>query len=81
MTPEGLVPMAQLTFSADCRLCATVDVGSGPIADVAVADLSGGRIAIELGGLETAIELVGSAEAVFGLVSEAYRLLVARDRR
>ena len=72
--------MAQLTFSADCRLCATVDIGSGPIADVAVADLGGGRIAVELGGLETAVELVGAADVVVGLVSEAYRLLAIRHR-
>lgn len=72
--------MAQLTFSADCRMCATVDIGSGPIADVAVADLSGGRIAIELGGLETAVELVGSVDVVVGLIAEAYRVLVSRHR-
>lgn len=72
--------MAQLTFSADCRMCATVDIGSGPIADVAVADLSGGRIAIELGGLETAVELVGSVDVVVGLIAEAHRLLASRHR-
>ncbi len=72
--------MAQLTFSADCRMCATVDVGAGPIADVAVTDLGSSRIAVELGGLETAVELVGSTDVVVGLIYEAYRLLATRHR-
>lgn len=67
--------MPSVTFSADCRMSATVEIAPGPVSDVAVTVLADGRLAVELSGPDTAVELIGPADSIRGLFLEACRAL------
>ncbi len=70
--------MPTLCFSSSSRLVATIELGSGPVADIEVTELPDGHLSVELAGLETGVRLVGSRDVIVGLIIEADRVLTGR---